>query len=1023
MLITLVVLYIAYIKRVLTTGLPWAIIGVSRLKMKKLLVYLCVAIIIVSCGVSIYYVVRNDENIYMTASEEVIYMNKGEQIDIPVVHEKPHKKTTLTVTTSSEAVSINQDDWTMTANEPGIAMITVVSSNENFGPFEFYVHIGNGSPDYPYYVRNEEDLRKIGTGIWTLADNYEMTNDITLTSAIEVKGNYESEFTGTFSGSEKMYAINNLEIDGSKTSGYSVGLFAYIGETGRVENLTINNAKVFSDHADYTGIVAGRNEGVIGKVVINNSSIENTNADINGSYTGVITGDNHTITSYAEISLCTVTNTSIKAAGVAGGIAGKNYGGAITNNHISLNKVEFFQTEKNDSKYFGGIAGFTRDGGVPYYSETEVYTKSVISNNIVLFNKVDKTNGAIAGVFGKMLSNSSTSKGVYSMLVYSSNTTLESYIYNIGDAVITSETSSAQNYVVNISKNGLYQKATYTVKGSTWDFKNIWSITEDSDIFINYNNKNIDYQTLPVEGSVMEINNNATLKSAIDYMRAYPSANITYKITGNYEKTETSTSGLYSYTCVGNWIPIGTKENPFRGKIIANGTARIQIKGLTISDGLYVGFFGYTNNAEINNVNIVQADVSGTVAGALTGFNISSKINNCTVLASTICGKKYSGTIAGFSTGIITASTSTSNTVKLSKEENKSIYIGGIVGKSKGSINDCKSDSFTSSVTFESTDNAVYIGGIVGYIEEGYMQNNVVENFASDSTKYDGTTVVGGVVGYAKSSEITENIIIDSMQLKANQHNAYSVAAGLVGVLNSGTLRRSSTGRVILISYNSAGLVSYNNGKIEECYSGLDTCVAGKYAGGLVCNNKGSVVNSYSICELKAEKIEAGLTVYLWKDSSIDHCYTYCQYGADAEEAFAETSSNFKSRSDLFGSITNTIIVGSMDSKLITYSIKDYYAIRYIVSRNETAKVGIQVATIPGLAKINLNSENALLGQADVYLTFNNLEFDKEIWNFGNECIGNSPVLKNIKDAGCGVITQTTEEIVEDNTDTSEEAA
>ena len=191
--------------------------------MKKFLLFICISIIVVACGVSIYYVVRNDENIYLSAEVENIYLNKGEEISIPVVHKNPNKNTDLKVSSSSDSVEIDLENWKLKAFAPGISMIKITSTNKNFGPFEFTINVGNGSVDYPYYVRNEEDLRNIGNGELTLSDNYELTSNIYLTKSFTPIGDDSSYFSGSISGTEKRFSINNLKIDSECYDGCCVG--------------------------------------------------------------------------------------------------------------------------------------------------------------------------------------------------------------------------------------------------------------------------------------------------------------------------------------------------------------------------------------------------------------------------------------------------------------------------------------------------------------------------------------------------------------------------------------------------------------------------------------------------------------------------------------------------------------------------------------------------------------------------------------------------------------------------------
>jgi hypothetical protein len=75
-----------------------------------------------------------------------------------------------------------------------------------------------------YLIENENDLRAIGNGIYSLSDNYMLNGDITLTQNWIPIGNDITPFTGIFEGNG--YKINNLVIT-DKNAKY-IGLFGYV---------------------------------------------------------------------------------------------------------------------------------------------------------------------------------------------------------------------------------------------------------------------------------------------------------------------------------------------------------------------------------------------------------------------------------------------------------------------------------------------------------------------------------------------------------------------------------------------------------------------------------------------------------------------------------------------------------------------------------------------------------------------------------------------------------------------------
>ena len=81
----------------------------------------------------------------------------------------------------------------------------------------------------------------------------------------------------------------------------------------------------------------------------------------------------------------------------------------------------------------------------------------------------------------------------------------------------------------------------------------------------------------------------------------------------------------------GDWTPVGTSNEPFKGTFDGNGH---KITGLKITSGSYIGLFGYVGEgATIKNVNLVGANVFGVKrVGALIGqIKGNATVSNCTV--------------------------------------------------------------------------------------------------------------------------------------------------------------------------------------------------------------------------------------------------------------------------------------------------------------------------------------------------------------------------------------------------------
>lgn len=1005
--------------------------------MKKLLLYIAIAIVIVACGVSIYYVVRNDENIYSTSTEgEIIYMNTGESIDIPVIHERPNSKTKLNVASNSEIIEVDEENWKVKALQAGDVKLTITSSNEKFGPFEILITVGNGSVDFPYFIRNEEDLIHVGKDEWSLGSSYYLLNDIELTKPFQPIG--ETGFTGQFDGGN--CKITNLVIDSTVAKAESpAGLFSVIAETGKVENLIIENANV-NVLSRFSGIIAGKNYGLVGKCQILDSSITNKipeeyDAETADSYTGVICGLNETKSAYAQVRLCTV-KAKINSDYIAGGLVGYNKAGLISNNLVEIIEANMSPAEANKDEYlFGGLVGRSTNS-------TGDNPTSIFVNNLAILETISADLSRVGGLFGVISTNDINQRGYYSMLVFNSQNMVKPTSLNINEFNLSSSSSVARNYVANITKSEMNQKATYTgIKNSTWDTKNIWTIKDNRSIAINYANEELDYQSLTEIGPVFEISDKKSLARALDNMRLYPTAKVVYKILGESttetvvdsegNEEEVKKEKAYTFKATDKWTPIGSKEEPFEGTIIAEKDAIITIKNLDVSEE-YAGLFGCLGqNAHISNIKLDGASISGVVCGGITSFNNGGTIENCTVEDCTITSEKYAGAVAGYSNGNINNVIANNNKINVEEETEKNIYVGGIVGKTESNLAGAKVRGAKIQVTFESKENTVFLGGIAGLTQNAKIENSEVFDISANTSKYEGRTYAGGISGYVIGASILSCGVSSessTSRITLNPNNSSSIVGGIAGFLKDGEVKRCAVGEVELNSHSSAGIVSFNMGDVVESYAGTEAYVEGKYAGGMTCNLYGNILNSYSLATLIGSDIEAGMTNFLWKGSKIEHCYTYCSYTGEGE-AYAETYSNYKARKDLFGVIENSVIVGSNIAKdengnEINYAkpaIDDFWEVN-ITTRDGQKKVRAQVIFLFIKGTHNYILEDDLKGMTDLYQIFKDLGFDDvNTWGISYSDIGCVPSIINVYNLGEFAFDNLIED-TEDAVDESEEA-
>ncbi|MCL1875414.1 MAG: Ig-like domain-containing protein [Synergistaceae bacterium] len=230
----------------------------------------------------------------------------------------------------------------------------------------------------------------------------------------------------------------------------------------------------------------------------------------------------------------------------------------------------------------------------------------------------------------------------------------------------------------------------------------------------------------------------------------------------------------YLSSSVEGWLPIGDNDNPFTGGLDGNS---FDITGLWISrDMYYVGLFGYTLEATIENlsVDIAPQGIKGKeYVGGLVGTQMSEAgvnvINNCYVNGS-VSGDSYVGGLVGrqssFKSGDASCSSVISNSYASGDVKGNNLA-GGLVGEQSGASSEIKNSYARNSVSGENntgglvgraegsitdcytTGNVIgdiNAGGMVGELSDGSVKNS----FATGDV--DGSDNIGGITGILRNS-------------------------------------------------------------------------------------------------------------------------------------------------------------------------------------------------------------------------------------------------------------------------------
>lgn len=220
------------------------------------------------------------------------------------------------------------------------------------------------------------------------------------------------------------------------------------------------------------------------------------------------------------------------------------------------------------------------------------------------------------------------------------------------------------------------------------------------------------------------------------------------------------------------WNPIGDDGTSFTGTFDGNGH---EIRNLYIerSETDYIGLFGYTKGAKINNLSLVDADVSGKeFVGGLVGgsdklFTEENKISDSYV-SGDVTGYSTVGGLVGSNRHAIVVNSYSTASVNGHPEGNTAV--GGLIGRhQQGTVSNCYA---TGGVTGGSR-----LGGLIG-------QNNARVNNSYAIGEVRGEEFVGGLIGSNNGGTVINSY--STGELSGN-----SEIGGLIGFSFEGTIINS----------------------------------------------------------------------------------------------------------------------------------------------------------------------------------------------------------------------------------------
>jgi hypothetical protein len=244
------------------------------------------------------------------------------------------------------------------------------------------------------------------------------------------------------------------------------------------------------------------------------------------------------------------------------------------------------------------------------------------------------------------------------------------------------------------------------------------------------------------------------------------------------------------------FITIGNEDKKFSG--VYNGQD-YHIKNLYIFKrySTYIGLFGATDRAIIENVRLINIDVTGnSKVGALIGSSTQGYTINCESSGRVIAINDYAGGLLGTNNeGSSVISCSSTCHVEGSNK------IGGLIGLHSG--DDIWYQSYLGNSYARSIVNGIDdVGGLIGY------SSAYIENCYSVGSVH-GENGVGGLIG-SNGSNVINSYSFSSVQ--GNQN-----VGGLLGS-NGDIVENSYCSGNITGTFEVGGLIGYNAGSVNASF-------------------------------------------------------------------------------------------------------------------------------------------------------------------------------------------------------------
>lgn len=309
--------------------------------------------------------------------------------------------------------------------------------------------------------------------------------------------------------------------------------------------------------------------------------------------------------------------------------------------------------------------------------------------------------------------------------------------------------------------------------------------------------------------------------------------------------------------------------------------------------GIIGAAFGDGNNSVNNCENKGTIQVTGkninndATLGGVLGYIINGQVDNCKNQGEVIGEGNKIGGVMGIADGINFVSYCTNiNTVT----QNNGFEIGGIIGNSQGTINECINNGNVIA-------NGAYVGGIAGNTISS-ITNCHNEGIITVKQKNSAKRVcVGGISGQLDTEILKEDAKIENCYNMGNVYGIGIDVAGITAINIGGTIKNCyNTGAVEAkgivemegyIDSIAGGIVAGNHGITRKCWN--EGKVYGiSVVGGIVGTSLKTVTECYNLGTIESkgkntngDSVVGGIIGNLNQNADLSYCYNKGIVSAD----------------------------------------------------------------------------------------------------------------------------------------------